>query len=339
MDLISVVVPVYNVEDYLQECLDSLINQTYKNLEIILVDDGSTDKSKNICDAYAEKHDNVVVIHKINNGLGMARNTGLGYVTGEYVMFLDSDDYLDLTLIEILYNAIKEKDADVCKSGFRKVTDTGKILYERKYKNEFFNKNCVTSNFLPRMIGSAPDKKDSIEMSVCASLYRVSHIKRHNIMFLSEREIISEDLMFQIEYMQYANSAYIVSHVGYNYRTNINSLTKKYRNDKFEDCMKFYFYTRKRLFELNYDEETMYRLDRITFIKVKGCISQEKFSKNSFLKIIRNIRSMCNDVRLQTIIKKYPINELGYKQKIFMYMLKYKQSFLLYICMKLGLIV
>ena len=103
--------------------------------------------------------------------------------------------------------------------------------------------------------------------------------------------------------------------------------------------MKFYFYTRKRLFELNYDEETMYRLDRITFIKVKGCISQEKFSKNSFLKIIRNIRSMCNDVRLQTIIKKYPINELGYKQKIFMYMLKYKQSFLLYICMKLGLIV
>lgn len=104
--LISVIVPVYNVEDYLEECIDSLIHQTYKNLEIILIDDGSTDSSGDICDKYASQHSNIVVIHKDNGGLSSARNAGLDVANGYYVVFVDSDDFCDLQMCQILFEAI-----------------------------------------------------------------------------------------------------------------------------------------------------------------------------------------------------------------------------------------
>lgn len=113
MDKISVIVPVYNVEDYLEECINSILGQTYKNLEIILVDDGSTDNSSKICDIYEKKDKRIKVIHKENGGLSSARNEGLKYRTGEYISFVDSDDFIDKTMYEKLYSAIKKYDADV----------------------------------------------------------------------------------------------------------------------------------------------------------------------------------------------------------------------------------
>ena len=116
--LISVIVPIYNVEKYLQECIDSIINQTYKNLEIILVDDGSPDSCGNICDNYARKDNRVVVIHKENGGLSSARNAGLEVCSGKYISFIDSDDYVSEFFIEILYKAAELYNCDV-------VTGTG----------------------------------------------------------------------------------------------------------------------------------------------------------------------------------------------------------------------
>ena len=116
--LISVIVPVYNVERYLRQCLDSLINQTYNELEVIMVDDGSKDSSGKICDEYSEKYDNFKVVHKENAGLGMARNTGFEHIKGEYVTFVDSDDYLEPDCIATLYNELRNKDVDMCKGGF-----------------------------------------------------------------------------------------------------------------------------------------------------------------------------------------------------------------------------
>lgn len=105
-DLISIIVPVYNVEDYLPKCLDTIIQQTYPNLEIILIDDGSTDSSGNICDEYASKDQRIFVIHQNNIGRGLARNTGLALVHGQYVMFVDSDDYLRLDTVEKMHEAL-----------------------------------------------------------------------------------------------------------------------------------------------------------------------------------------------------------------------------------------
>ena len=106
-DLISVVIPVYNVEKYLEKCLDSVVEQTYRNLEIILVDDGSTDNSGAICDRYAQKDSRVVVIHQKNGGLSKARNVGIDTATGKYISFIDSDDYVGSCYIETLYKEIK----------------------------------------------------------------------------------------------------------------------------------------------------------------------------------------------------------------------------------------
>ncbi|MBR3802122.1 MAG: glycosyltransferase family 2 protein [Clostridia bacterium] len=111
--IVSVIIPVYNVEDYLCECVDSVINQTYKNLEIILVDDGSTDSSGKICDDYAEKDERIRVIHKNNSGPSKTRNVGLEHAKGKYIFFLDSDDYIELNALEMLVQAAETNDADL----------------------------------------------------------------------------------------------------------------------------------------------------------------------------------------------------------------------------------
>ncbi len=111
--LISVIIPVYNVEEYLHECVGSVINQTYKNLEIILVDDGSTDSSGRICDEYAKRDTRITVIHKKNDGPSKTRNVGLGHANGKYIYFIDSDDFIEKTAIEALVYAAESNQADL----------------------------------------------------------------------------------------------------------------------------------------------------------------------------------------------------------------------------------
>lgn len=118
MKKISVIVPVYNVERYLKRCIDSIINQTYSNLEIILIDDGSTDKSGAICDEYKEKNDNLLVVHKENGGLSSARNEGLNRAGGDYIIFVDSDDWLPIDSISYLYELIEYDGSDFAMGHF-----------------------------------------------------------------------------------------------------------------------------------------------------------------------------------------------------------------------------
>ncbi len=112
-ELISIIVPVYNVERYLNECLENLINQTYKNIEILLINDGSTDNSREICEHYLQHDNRIKIIDKVNGGLSDARNTGIGYATGEYLTFVDSDDVVDITFCERLLDLISEYQADI----------------------------------------------------------------------------------------------------------------------------------------------------------------------------------------------------------------------------------
>ena len=132
MALISVIVPIYGVEKYLNKCVESLVNQTYSNLEIVLVDDGSPDNCGKICDEWAEKDTRIKVVHKENGGLSDARNAGLAVATGAYVSFIDSDDYVELTFIEKLYTALSQNNADIAECATRYVTETGEELKVRE---------------------------------------------------------------------------------------------------------------------------------------------------------------------------------------------------------------
>lgn len=134
-ELVSVIVSIYNVEDYLNKCIDSIINQTYKNLEIILVDDGSLDNSPQICDEYSKKDNRIKVIHKQNGGLSDARNHGIEISTGKYLCFIDSDDYIDKQMIEKLYQNLKGNKSDISICNFYEAYQNGKLNYQH-FPNE-----------------------------------------------------------------------------------------------------------------------------------------------------------------------------------------------------------
>ena len=106
MGKVSIIVPIYNVEKYLSKCIESILSQTYKNIEIILVDDGSPDNSPQICDEYAKKDDRIIVIHKANGGVSSARNAGIDIATGKYIGFVDPDDYIENNMYELMVNKI-----------------------------------------------------------------------------------------------------------------------------------------------------------------------------------------------------------------------------------------
>jgi len=153
-DLISVIVPIYQVEDYLIECLDSIINQEYTNLEIILVDDGSKDKCPEICDDYELKDNRIKVIHKPNGGLSDARNAGLEIAKGKYICFVDSDDVLNKSFVSILYDNIKDTGADISICDFlsmksmseisdNNITNNFKLYTKEEILNEFYKKQSL----------------------------------------------------------------------------------------------------------------------------------------------------------------------------------------------------
>lgn len=142
--LVSIIVPVYNVEKYLKKCVQSIINQTYKNLEIILVDDGSSDNSGKICDEFAQKDNRIKVIHKINGGQADARNKALDIMNGEWVSFVDSDDFIDKFHIENLYLQAIKNNSDICVCGFKIVNEDYKTIRSIKVKfNDSLNGNLA----------------------------------------------------------------------------------------------------------------------------------------------------------------------------------------------------
>ena len=164
--LISVIVPIYNVEDYLDRCVDSIINQTYKNLEIILVDDGSPDNCPKMCDDYAKIDNRIKVVHKENGGLSDARNAGMKVATGEYVSFIDSDDYVSLDFYETLLQTMIDNDSDIVECGVVKFYENGKF---DEYSDDQMIKNFNTVDGLEGLIN-----ENSFHQYVWNKLYKSS---------------------------------------------------------------------------------------------------------------------------------------------------------------------
>ena len=164
MDLISVIVPIYKVEPYLNKCVQSIVDQTYPNLEIILVDDGSPDNCGAICDAWEEKDSRIKVIHKENGGLSDARNAGLAIATGKYISFIDSDDSIALTFIVDLYGALLSTGADIAECGVSYVDETGAVLKHRPVSPE---KELARIDALRQLV-----LEDGVYQTVWNKLYR-----------------------------------------------------------------------------------------------------------------------------------------------------------------------
>ena len=182
--LVSIVVPVYNVAPYLDQCFTCLVNQTYPHLEIIVVDDGATDDSPAICEAWAKKDPRIRVIHKQNAGLGMARNTGLEYVTGKYVLFLDSDDYMDTTTVEKCVRQSEEYNADMVMFG-RTIARADGTFKKLPIANDplVFTGQEVVSDILHGLF----THQRGVGISAWGKLYTTKTLQDNNILFCSER--------------------------------------------------------------------------------------------------------------------------------------------------------
>lgn len=186
-ELISIIVPVYNVEQYLDDCLISIINQTYKNLEIILIDDGSTDNSGKICDKYAEKYSRIIVIHKENGGVSSARNAGLHIARGVYIGFVDPDDWIAEDMYEVLYVNAKKYDVDISVCKF-------KIVTSRTCKKLTKKTNNAVSLSPKESMYYMLSCKEGYSCGPCNKLYKKEIIKKFN-----KKVSIAEDLLYNFD--------------------------------------------------------------------------------------------------------------------------------------------
>ena len=336
LPLVSIIVPVYNVEKYLMECLNSLVDQTYSNIEILLIDDGSKDSSGEICDDFAAKYKNVYSYHKKNSGLGLTRNYGMNLIKGEYVTFVDSDDYLDKSAISSLVAGLDNGKNDTVIGGFTKVTDSGKKLYVEKYSSKKFTDGDIDTHLLVRMLGSSPNTHDSIRPSVWNTLYSVNIIKKNKLKFVSERDLISEDIVWDTDYYKFCRSVQIIAAATYYYRLNPTSLTQIYREDRFQKNVYFFEYMIKKLSSSIIYEDAKQRLSKNLFINMRASISQEKC--NTFKSAYCHIKNMCNNKTLKQAIDDYPVKKLGKSQLCFILMIKYKMVYSLALLSKLGII-
>lgn len=226
--LVSVIVPVYNAELFLSKCINSLINQDYKKIEIILVNDGSNDNSKTICDEFSLKDSRITVVHRENKGVSSARNLGLEMCSGDFIMFIDSDDWIELNTISTLMNIQDESNYDLIMYGLSREYLELKKTTNQPFNEEIFeNKNQILKA-LPNFI-----KNEKVN-SLCNKLYKSEVIKNKQI-FFDESLNIAEDALFNYQVFFEINTLYISEQCFYHYTVKDHpSLTKRYNPKKYE---------------------------------------------------------------------------------------------------------
>ncbi len=214
-DLVSIIVPVYNTEKYIRECLDNLVNQTYKNIEVILIDDGSTDNSSLICDEYCKKDERFKVYHRTNHGLALTRNFGVSKSSGEYIMFCDSDDYYDVTMVEKMHDIISKNNVDIARC-------------------------TLNSDLVKDDMSDICDKVITIDKDLISRfLVRKKNIGCYLALLIMKKEFIRdieeslsylEDTYFVVNLFLNAKTCYFTDEKLYTYRPNPTSITKEPKN-------------------------------------------------------------------------------------------------------------
>ncbi|MBR3515554.1 MAG: glycosyltransferase [Lachnospiraceae bacterium] len=251
--LISVIIPVYNVQDYLRECVESVRHQTYSKLEILLIDDGSTDESGTICDELAETDDRISVIHRKNGGLSAARNTGLGICKGEYVCFIDSDDRVSSLFVETLYKMCVESGSKVAVAGISIITADGSILSDKgtEEADSSDNKKSKYTEYTSRQVlDRFYDMKVHIDTVVAWNkLYRRDVIGD----FLFPEGYVYEDEATTFAYLYYSDIIAWTDLKLYFYRERSGSITKNDFSLKRMDVLNAY--KRRRDFYLKHGEQ------------------------------------------------------------------------------------
>lgn len=333
--LISVVVPVYNVENYIHECVDSILKQDYQNIEIILVNDRSSDSSGIICDEYARKYEYIYTIHNdINLGLGLTRNVGIEHAKGLYITFIDSDDFVSENHISTLYNSLKKAEADVCYGGFTSFNGVSYTEHTNVLKGKIVKQPRILEEIVPSMCGRTR-LNEAVQMSSCMAIYSKSVIENNKIRFLSEREFISEDLLFNIDFLKSIKTAVFSDDVGYFYRYNPQSLSHSYRSDRLDKQIVL----AKKISDITNDLG-IYKQSRIQIANTllawsRYCIQMEqnRWRELGFSESLKRINTICCNPDIIKYLTLYKKGNDRLASEMLNYMIKNKWIFILWCVM------
>lgn len=328
--LVTIVVPVYKVEKYIDRCLQSILNQTYTNLEVILVDDGSPDSCPTICDAWKEKDSRIKVIHKQNAGLGYARNTGIESATGEYIFFWDSDDYVDLHTVELALNSAIKYESDIVKYGTTFVNSKGEVVGSSipNTTQEMYAGDEVIDYVLRYMIGADTKggKQANLNMSAWGSMFSMRLIRECKWNFVSERDYISEDFYSSLELYQYVRTVSIVKEPLYYYCYNSGSLTHIYDENRFERVANCYEAMTKLSDEIGYPTFVTSSLATQFLGSSIGAIYLIIESNMDHINKIRCIKKIFKNSRLKIAVKKIDLKQETIARKLFIICIKYNMA-------------
>lgn len=315
---VSIVVPVYNADDGLVNCIESLLKQSFENIEIILIDDGSTDRSGEICDNYAKLDKRISVYHKLNGGVSSARNLGIDKSIGKYLMFCDSDDWIEYDCIEVLYAKITKVDADIIYSGiYREEYFNGKRVKDKI--SGLSRELCLNLNELENYLEYIINSMESPFLSPCAKLYRGSII-RENGLYFDKKMVCLEDFYFNIEFLQHSDRMYYAKDIKYHYIgiRGKGGIQKRNKNDLTYEVSNIYKELNKLLcnYEANKSLEEFFNYWFIEAYKLvfnKLVYEEKNISKKERNKILNNLynnKEFCEfieknkkSVRLYNIIK------------------------------------
>ena len=321
---ISVIIPVYNAEEYLTQCLESVSSQTIDSLEIICINDGSTDDSLQILKRYEEKDSRFTVVDIRNSGVSNARNIGLDQAKGEYVTFLDSDDWLDANYCEKLYNIAQKENADIVMCTYCKEYQDRTISAHSLEKDEIvFDKAQILKNIHRRLYGliddelEYPEKGDSI-VSPCMQLFKIDVAKKARFIDIHEVGTF-EDGLYQIDVYQHCNRFAYIDEPLYHYRkTNEQSITTKHKDDLFVRWQRLYDVMEMRIAENGYDDDYKQALNNRICFGVIGLGLNELADKNkNIFKKSKRIKKYLKTERYQAAFKKLKLKRMPLKWKVF----------------------
>jgi len=338
---VSIIVPVYNAEKYLERCVNSLKCQTLEDIEIILIDDESKDSSPEMCDKMAASDIRIKVIHKKNEGAGLARNEALKIATGKYIGFLDSDDYVEKDMFETLFEKAEKYGSDLVMSGVLFVdgnmfSENGKC--ERKIYFEadtHFETDEELKTLRMGIVGATPEDADDSKygMSIWKNLFRADVIRENNITFKSEREMLSEDALFMIDFISCVKKATGINEAFYYYIRNEASISKSYKKDRFQKSLVFVNEVEKRFNKDIEKEKYEIYIYRFWQAMCRVICSQEiMYARDNGIKypeLKKRLNVVCTHNLTKAALKTYPIGTLPLKQRIFAYAMKFKLYFIL----------
>ena len=338
---ISIIVPVYNVEQYVGECIESILNQSFKNIELILINDGSKDNSGFICDQYAKKDNRIKVIHKKNEGVSIARNIGISNASGEYIAFVDSDDIVDEEIYTTMLKAMKKNESDLVMCRYKRIYNNGKNeLALEPLREGLYNKEQIFNNLILDMIGneSSNISQPLIMGSTCRCLYKKEIIDKYEIEFPIIK--IAEDMLFHLHYLMTCEKAYVAGEALYYYRYNELSATKNYINNLWEVLMYQLELVEDGLNKFNLlNNKSKERLKINTFYFISWCFTNECNPRNSkkYSEIIKEMRKISKYNKFKEVFTWNNIKKTHIKEKCVFTCIKLRLYTLVYFYHKMNM--